>query len=54
VEIRRITVGRQSREKFCETPSQLIAGCGGMCCHPSYMGSINRRIRVQVVPIPKK
>jgi hypothetical protein len=47
VAVRRISVGGQPRQRV-ETPSQPIkAGLLVCTCHPSYMGSISRRISVQ-------
>jgi hypothetical protein len=47
MEIWKIIVQSQSRQKVCETPSQPTAGMVIYSCHPSYAGSINRRIVVQ-------
>jgi hypothetical protein len=47
VKIRRLTVQAQDRGKFHETPFQSIAG-SSVTCHPSYSGSTNRKILVQV------
>jgi hypothetical protein len=40
-----------ARSKVSDTPSQPIASVVACTCHPSYSGSINRRIDVQAGPV---
>jgi hypothetical protein len=48
VEIGRIAVGGQSRQKVSETPpSQINLGVMVHACHSSHAGSINRRTEIQ-------
>jgi hypothetical protein len=53
-EIRIIAIGGQLGQKLCETlPSAILTNKLGMvvhACHPSFVGCVNRRIKVQAGP----
>jgi hypothetical protein len=50
IEIERIKVQDQPRQRVSDTPSQPIAGHTAYSCHTSYVESINSRSVVQESP----